>query len=176
MAWWYGCRMELFLLRHGIAVERGDLDYQNDADRPLTAKGRRELRQTAAALRKMKLGFDLILSSPILRARQTAEIIAAELKLVKRLEFSDDLKHGGDVKRMVAELNRRKPAPEKVLLVGHEPDMGELIALFVTGKTDAGFALKKGGLAKLEIVRKLSAGRCAILNWLLTPKLMERMA
>jgi phosphohistidine phosphatase len=168
--------MDLFLLRHGIAVERGDLDYQNDADRPLTAKGRRELHQTSAALRKMKLGFDLILSSPILRARQTAEIVASELKLVKRLQFSDDLVHGGEVKRIVADLNRRKPSPEKVMLVGHEPDMGELISLLVTGKTDAGFALKKGGLAKLEIVRKLSASRCATLNWLLTPKLLERMA
>jgi phosphohistidine phosphatase len=167
---------ELYLLRHGIAAERGDLDYKNDADRPLVAKGRRELRRTAAALRKSKLRFDLVLSSPILRARQTAEIVAAELKLKKRLEFSDALKHGGNAKTLVAELNRRAPAPETVLLVGHEPDMGELISILVTGKTDAGFALKKGGLAKLDIAGKLSAGRCAALVWLLTPKLMARMA
>lgn len=168
--------MELYLLRHGIAVDRGDLDYQNDADRPLTAKGRRELHRTAAALRKMKLRFDMVLSSPILRARQTAEIITAELKLNKRLAFSDSLKHGADVKALVAELNRLKPAPESILLVGHEPDLGELIALFVTGKSDSGFSLKKGGLARLEIGNKLSAGRCAILNWVLTPKLLARMA
>ena len=168
--------MELYLLRHGIAAERGDLDYKNDADRPLIAKGRDELRRTAAAMRKMKLRFDVILSSPILRARQTAEIVAAELKLKKRLEFSDNLKHGSDAKTLVAEINRLKPASESILLVGHEPDMGELISFLATGKTDAGFTLKKGGLAKLEIANKLSAGRCATLLWLLTPKLMARMA
>lgn len=168
--------LELYLLRHGIAVERGDLDYKNDADRPLTAKGIRELRRTAAALRKMKLRFDVVLSSPILRAKQTAEVVAAELKLKKRLAFSDNLKHGADVKTLVNELNRLEPAPENILLVGHEPDMGELISFFVTGEPDAGFALKKGGVAKLEITNRLRAGRCATLVWLLTPKLMATMA
>jgi phosphohistidine phosphatase len=168
--------MELFLLRHGIAVERGDLDYKNDAERPLTAKGRRELRRVAAAMRKMKLSFDLMLSSPLVRAKQTAEIVAMELKLQKLLKFSDTLKHGNNAKTLIGGLNHLKPAPEKILLVGHEPDLGELISLLVSGKPDANFALKKGGLAKLEIVKKLSAGRCATLVWLLTPKLMERMA
>jgi phosphohistidine phosphatase len=175
-AWVYAGGMELFILRHGIAVERGDLDYLNDATRPLTAEGRRQLRQTCAALRKMKLRFDLILSSPLVRARQTAEIVAAELKLKKRLEFSDALKPEGDATALVGELKNHKPQAKTVLLVGHEPDLSALVSLFVTGKTDAGFALKKGGLAKLEIAGPLAAGQCATLAWLLTPKLMKRMA
>ena len=81
--------MKISYLRHGIAVERGTPDFENDSGRQLTAKGKRQLRQTAAAMKKMGLHFDLILSSPFLRARQTAEIVAESLKLKKRLKFSD---------------------------------------------------------------------------------------
>jgi phosphohistidine phosphatase len=166
--------MELFLLRHGPAVERGTPGFENDFARPLTAKGKRQLRQSCAALRMMKLKWDLILASPLVRARQTAEIVAAELKVKKRLCFSHHLQPGGNPKQLVAELNRLKPAPKTILLVGHEPDLSELISLLVTGKTGAGFALKKGGLAKLE-AETLSADKCATLAWLLTPKQMKWM-
>jgi phosphohistidine phosphatase len=166
--------MNLFLLRHGIAVERGDLDFANDDARPLTPKGKRQLRQAAAALRALELRFDAILSSPLVRARQTAEIVAAELKLQKRLAFADELKPGGSAKKLVQKIAALKPPPENILLVGHEPDFSELISLLVTGATGAGFALKKGGLAKLEI-EKLRAGKCATLAWLLTPAQMKLM-
>lgn len=166
--------MNLFLLRHGIAAERGDFDYQNDAGRPLTTKGRRQLRKVAAALRGMKLRFDVIWSSPLVRARQTADIVAAELKLKQRLAFTDALKPGGDAKTLVQKIAALKPAPENLLLVGHEPDLSELISLFVTGNTAADFALKKGGLAKLE-ADQLRAGKCATLVWLLTPVQMKLM-
>jgi phosphohistidine phosphatase len=73
----YFSGMNLFLLRHGIAVERDEFASANDELRPLTPKGQRELRQSVAALRAMELQFDVILSSPLLRARQTAEIVAA---------------------------------------------------------------------------------------------------
>lgn len=166
--------MELFLLRHGLAVERGTPGYENDFARPLTAKGERQLRQGCPALRKMRLKWDLILSSPLLRARQTAEIVANELKLKKRLCFSEHLRPGGDQTQLLAELNRLRPAPETILLVGHEPDLSDLISRLVTGKTGGGFALKKGGLAKLE-AEKLSARQCATLAWQLTPKQMKLM-
>ena len=164
--------MELFLLRHGRAVERGTPGFANDADRPLTPQGRRQLRKIAAAMRQMELSFDAILSSPFLRARQTAEIVAAELKLKKRLAFSDELQPGGNAKKLTQRLAALKPQPETILLVGHEPDLSNLISWLVTGETGAGFALKKGGLAKLEI-KKLRAGKCATLAWLLTPRLLK---
>ena len=69
--------MNLYLLRHGIAAERGAGQSAGDADRPLTTKGRRKLRRAAAAMRTMQLSFDVILSSPLVRARQTAELIAS---------------------------------------------------------------------------------------------------
>ena len=166
--------MNLYFLRHGLAEERGEFDYAHDAARQLTPKGRKQLRTVATALRAMELRFDAILSSPLVRARQTTEIIAAELKLKKRLALADELKPGGSAKKLVQRISGLKPRVENVLLVGHEPDFSELISLFVTGHAGGGFALKKGGLAKLEI-EKLRAGKCALLAWLLTPAQMKLM-
>jgi phosphohistidine phosphatase len=167
--------VNLFILRHGIAVEPGSPGFENDADRPLIPKGVRRLRSVAAALKKMELTFDLILSSPFLRARQTAEIVAGELKLKKRLQISDALAPGGNEKDLLWQLNESQPAPENVLLVGHEPYLSRLISLLISGDEDAAVEMKKGGLCKLEVV-ELHCGQCAKLIWLLTPSQMELMA
>ena len=164
--------MNLFLLRHGRAVERGTAGLATDAARALIPEGRRELRLIARAMLKLDLTFDLILASAFLRAKQTAELVAAELKWKQRLRFADELQPGGDASKLIRKVATLKPVPENVLLVGHEPDLSELISLLVSGKPGAGFALKKGGLAKLE-VEKLGAGKCASLAWLLTPRQMK---
>ena len=166
--------LNLFILRHGIAVEHGAPGFANDDARPLTPKGRRQMHKITAAMRAMKLRFDLILSSPLVRARQTAEIVATDLKLKKRLDFADALKPGGDVKALVKKINKLDSAPKNVVLVGHEPYLSELISRSVTGRPDASVALKKGGLAKLE-AEELHAGKCATLAWLLTPAQMKLM-
>ena len=166
--------MKIHVLRHGIAVNRNDLDVENDSERRLAARGKRQLRQTAAAMKKMGLRFDLVLSSPYLRAKQTAEIVAESLKLKKQLKFSDALVPDGGPKNLIRELNESKPAPENVLLVGHEPYLSRLISLLTTGGMDLAMDFKKGGLCKLEI-EKLSHGRCATLVWLLTPRQMKLM-
>jgi phosphohistidine phosphatase len=167
--------MNLYLLRHGIAVVRDDLDFKRDAERPLTPEGNRQLRQNAAAMRKMGLRFDLILSSPYLRAKQTAEIVAKSLKQQKKLAFSNELTPGGNPRVLIQHLNAAHPKPKAVLLVGHEPYLSRLIGLLTTGETNLGMDLKKGGLCKLE-TEELSHGRCATLAWLLTPKQMRLMA
>ena len=166
--------MQILVLRHGIAVVRDDLDFENDAKRPLTPKGKRQLRQTADAMKKMGLRFDLILSSPHLRAKQTAEIVAESLKLKKRLKISGALAPDGSPQNLIRELNESKPAPESVLLVGHEPYLSCLISRLTTGGLDLAMDFKKGGLCKLE-AGKLSYDRCATLVWLLTPKQMKLM-
>jgi phosphohistidine phosphatase len=167
--------VNLYLLRHGIAVDPGSPGYENDSERPLIPKGERRLREAAAAMKKLGLSFDLILSSPFTRAKQTAEIVAEELKLKKRLEFSDELAPGGSSRALIQKLNGWEPAPENVLLVGHEPGLSRLISLLVSGGTDAAIEMKKGGLCKLE-AGELRHGRCAQLAWLLTPAQMELMA
>jgi phosphohistidine phosphatase len=145
-----------------------------DADRPLIPKGKRQLRQIARAMQNLDLHFNLILSSPFLRARQTAEIVAKSLRLKKRLAFSDELTPGGDSKALIRQLNELKPASEDVLLVGHEPYLSRLISQLISGGSDMGIDFKKGGLCKLE-TDLLRFGRCATLGWLLTPKQMKLM-
>jgi phosphohistidine phosphatase len=167
--------MNLFILRHGIAVEPGTHGYEKDADRPLTPEGERKLLQIAEAMEALDLTFDLILSSPYVRARQTAEIVTEALRVRKRLELSDNLAPGGSPKKLVELLNRLQPRPENVLLVGHEPYLSGLIALLVSGAAILPVVMKKGGLCKLT-TGSLIHGRCATLEWLLTPKQMALMA
>jgi phosphohistidine phosphatase len=166
--------MNLYLLRHGVAVEPDTRGYEKDADRALTQEGERKLWQITEAMEALELSFDLILSGPYLRARQTAEIVAEALKARKRLELSDSLTPGGSTKKLVDLLNRLQPPPDNVLLVGHEPYLSGLISLLVAGDTTSAVVMKKGGLCKLS-TESLKHSRCAALEWLLTPKLMALM-
>ena len=166
--------MTIYILRHGIAVERGTAGYKRDADRPLTPKGERRLWQITEAMERMELSFDLILSSPYLRARQTAEIVAEAFKPEKRLELCDELAADAEPKDAIRFLRALDPAPENVLLVGHEPYLSQLVSLLVAGDTGCGIELKKGGLCKLR-TESLKPGRCATMEWLLTPKQMLAM-
>ena len=166
--------MNLFFLRHGIAAELDTAGLATDAARPLTPKGRRELRHTIRAWQAMELRCEVILSSPLVRARQTAELVAAGLEAEKGLTLAEELKPGGSAQKLVQKIAALTPAPKNILLVGHEPDLSRQISLFVTGDADGGFALKKGGLARLK-TEHLQAGKCATLAWLLTPAQMRVM-
>jgi phosphohistidine phosphatase len=167
--------MNLYILRHGIAVDQGTPGYENDADRPLTREGERKLQRIARAMKALDLDIDLILTSPYVRARQTAECVAELLKLSRKLEFTNTLTPGGDSSQLVELIARRQPPPENVLLVGHEPYLSGLVSLLVAGAEGFAVVLKKGGLCKLS-VDALMHGRCAAISWLLTPKQMSLMA
>ncbi len=180
--------MHLYILRHGIAVEPGTAAYAHDSDRPLTPEGKRKLRKIARALKTMDISFDWILSSPFLRARQTAEIIADVLDSRRRLELTDSLIPSGDPAQLIKHLNQSTPPsdqggrrhaearpPEDVLLVGHEPYLSQLVSLLISGGTQAAILLKKGGLCKLS-AESLAPARCAQLDWLLTPRQLIDLA
>ncbi len=164
--------MKLYILRHGEAAERGDPRYPNDADRPLTPKGTRRTRALARVLRKLNISFDVIFSSPLVRARETAEIVERGLRLNGRLELTEHLAPSGDVEKLVHQLNELRPRPESILLVGHEPDSSSLLSLLCTGGSHLSLTLKKGGLCRMEIA-SLCAGQCASLEWLMPPLLIE---
>lgn len=167
--------MNLFILRHGLAVEPGTNNIAKDSERPLTPKGERKLWKIAEALEEMELRFDWILCSPYVRARQTAEIVAEALRVRQELETTDHLTPDGSFKRLVELINARRPAAEEVLLVGHEPHLSRLISLLLSGRTEVQVLMKKAGLCKLA-VEELEAGQCATLEWLLTPWQMCLMA
>ena len=166
--------MNLYILRHGIAVERGTPGVAKDEDRSLTPKGERRLWRITEAMSALELTFDLILSSPYLRAKQTAEIVAEAFRARKKLELLDSLTPDGDPKTLIEHLNGLQPAAESVLLVGHEPYLSGLISRLVSGNVGLAVELKKGGLCRLT-TESLKYGRCATLEWLLTPKQMELM-
>jgi phosphohistidine phosphatase len=166
--------MNLFLLRHGLAVDRSKPGFKKDADRPLTPKGKQRLWRVAEAMDEMDLEFDAILSSPFLRASQTAEIIAEAFELRKKLALSEHLTPNGNPKLLLEQISLLQPQPKDVLMVGHEPYLSQLIGLLVAGNTNALIDLKKGALCKLEI-ETLRCGRCAMLAWLLSPKQMSLM-
>src|ERR1700751_3425189 len=101
--------MNLYLLRHGLAVDLGEHGINRDADRPLTAKGKAKLGKIATAMQAIDLSFDLILSSPYLRARQTAEIFADSFNARKRVELSEALTPGGSSRKLVELIKRLGP-------------------------------------------------------------------
>ena len=162
--------MEIYILRHGIAVQRGTPGYKKDSERPLTEEGEDKMRQIAKTILAMDLKFDLILSSPYIRAQRTAQIVAAELD--QEVTFTDLLVPSGNPLELVREINDEKP--QRVLLVGHEPDLSQLISILLTGDSETAIELKKAGLCKLTAER-LVFGRCATLNWLLTPKQLRAL-
>jgi phosphohistidine phosphatase len=167
--------MNLYILRHGLAVDAGTDGFEKDAERPLTPKGERKLWRIAQALEELEISFDWILSSPYVRARRTAEIIAEAQNNRKKVELTDHLAPAGSVKKLFELINRREPAPADVLLVGHEPSLSGLISLLLSGSSQVAVVMKKAGLCKL-CIEELEAGHCATLEWLLTPKQLCLMA
>jgi len=165
--------MNIFILRHAVAVEREDWNG-DDAARPLTPEGERQLRKVCAAMKRLAPGFDAVVSSPYERAKRTAEIVAEELNLKKQLKFSDELRPEGDPKKLVREITTSGRPPENLLLVGHEPYLGELVSVLLTGKAKLEIDFKKAGLCRLK-AENLEYDRCATLVWLMGPKQIELM-
>lgn len=165
--------MELYILRHAIAEERSER-WRDDSKRPLTADGKKKMRAAAKGMLAMELEFDFIITSPFVRAKDTAVIVAEVFKSDK-LRISKNLASGGEARLLVEELNSQYHQAEKLLLVGHEPYLSQLISLFTAGDDSLSLELKKGGLAKLT-VGELRHGRCARLDWLLTPRQMRSLA
>jgi len=167
--------MILYVLRHGIAVELGTPGFEKDAMRTLTPEGRRKLRQVTKAMHAMDVVFDRIISSPYLRAMETAELVAASFKNGPKVESSKTLTPAGTPSQVVEMLHRLVPAPGSVLVVGHEPNLSSLVSVLVGGHYNACVVFKKGGLCRL-CIDPLSPRPKASIEWLLTPKQMAAIA
>ena len=160
--------MELYLLRHGIAAAQNTGSYATDADRPLTPEGESQMHQVASGMKALGLSFDLIVSSPYLRAKQTAKIVAEILGIPKTIQFSDHLLPGGSFQRLTRDLSTRLRDYNQVALVGHEPHLSQLISILLTGGPELSIEIKKGGLCKLTVDKFEEDSPCATLNWLMT--------
>ena len=167
--------MNLYILRHAIAVEPGSPAYEDDSQRPLTAKGSARMKQIASGLKHMETEFDLILSSPHIRARQTAEILAKSYHIQDKLILTPALLPEATASQIINEINEKYSQFVNVVLVGHEPALSNLISKLISGDPTLNITLKKGGICRLS-VEQLSYDRCATLDWLLYPSQVARLA
>ena len=157
--------MRIYFLRHGKAMARADWSA-DDGLRPLTADGEKTMVGEAKAVKGLKLGLELIVTSPLVRARRTAEIVAAALGGPTRLVEDARLAHGFNAERL-AELIAEHDVRESVMVVGHEPEFSETVAEMIGGGV---VVFKKGGLARVDVAGpSLADGQ---LVWLMTPALL----
>jgi len=141
----------IYLLRHAEAVPHKDPRYSHDADRPLTEAGAAKMRKAASGMRKLGLHFDRIITSPFVRARETAAIVAEVLEHRDRLVIEEALASGArweKVKKALASGPAKQA--DAVVLVGHEPDLSKMTADIIgAGRTSITF--KKGSLASIAV-------------------------
>jgi phosphohistidine phosphatase len=166
--------MELYLLRHAIAADRQDFAGE-DSERPLTPEGVRKMRRITKGMEAIGLSFDLIFTSPFRRAQDTAAIVASHFSVRRRVRLAAALKPRGSKRALIAELAALNEHANGVVLVGHEPYLSTLAAMLVFGRPMAGLNLKKGGLCRLSM-EQIRYGRCAEMDWLLTPRQLMALA
>ena len=162
--------MNLYLMRHGIAAARDDASVKHDGERPLTAKGVKRMRKGAKGMLRLAIPFYSVLTSPLPRARQTAEIVARILGIEDRFEEISALAPESTVEHLVLGLTRYQ-GRQHLLLVGHEPLLSSFAVYLLGGQRAINLSLefKKGCLCRIE-TENLSTGVPAKLHWLLTPK------
>ncbi len=165
---------ELYIMRHGIAVTRGSAGFNDDSKRPLTPDGKEKLRKATGGLVKIKFDVDWIVTSPLVRAVETAEIVAETLGSKAPIDFCDALRPGGSAEALIAFLAKRA-SHRRVLVVGHEPDLSHMAARLVGGGRNANLTFRKAGccLIAFDEFPPKSPGQ---LVWWLTPKILRKLA
>lgn len=159
--------MDLYLVRHAIAEERDSARWPGDRERPLTREGAKRFERIARRIRRLAPEVDELLSSPLTRAWQTAEILHRVAGWPTPTAFPD-LEPGASPREAIRSLKTYASAGA-IALVGHEPDLGELASRLLAGEGAARLlSMKKGGILRLRVDAALRAGS-AELVWLLTP-------
>ncbi len=161
---------ELYLIRHAIAAERGDA-WPDDDKRPLTEDGIARMRKAARGLARLDVTVDVILTSPLVRARQTAEIVAAALDARPALVVMESLAPGAAYAAFVAELEKHA-RKSRLALVGHEPGLGELASRLIGSRHAIEF--KKGAVCRIDLDQIPPAGP-GHLRWFLTPRMLREI-
>ena len=158
--------MDVYLIRHTHAPKLDECDVAEDEDRPLSQEGESQARQLAKTLQQHGVQLDAVVTTPLLRALRTAEILLEEWKgpapeLIVEKGLSPECKPR-KLGRILKELNR-----ERVAIVGHQPDLG-LWAAWLIGSKKAEIDFAKGGTACIQWEDKLKKGTGALI-WLITP-------
>ena len=167
--------MILYVLRHGRADVRDALKYPDDGERPLTESGSLRLARQVDGLNSIGLRLDVVISSPLVRAVQTAQIVRERLSDPGRFAISESLAPGAHPYEMLDELSGgRWASGGRVMIVGHEPHLSVLVATVVTSSAEPVIRLKKGALCKLRVPCPRQ-GRCGWIEWHLTARQMVKL-
>lgn len=161
---------ELYLIRHGIAEERGEA-WPDDTKRPLTDAGLVRMRRIARGLAQAGVGFDVVLTSPLTRARQTADAVAGVFDPRPPIVVVESLAPGGTYGALLADVEKHARR-RRVALVGHEPDVGEIAARLIGARRPIEF--KKGAVCRIDLESVPPAGPGA-LRWFVAPKMLRRL-
>lgn len=162
--------LELYLVRHAIAAPRGDA-WPDDGKRPLTEEGMTRMRRAARGLASLDDRLDLILSSPLVRARQTADILAGAFTPTPAIATVEALAPGGASAEVIAEIQKHA-RKRRIALVGHEPGLGELAARLMGARHAV--PLKKGAVARIDLDAE-SPAVLGTLRWLLPPRVLRAL-
>lgn len=171
--------LELYLVRHGVAAERGEA-WPDDSKRPLTTDGITRMRRAARGLAAFGVQFDVILTSPLVRTRQTADILAGACTPTPPIVLVEALAPSGSPAAVLAELAKHV-RKERIALVGHEPGIGELAALLLG--TQRPIAFRKGAVARIDVqTARTPASQpqpseimIGTLRWLLPPRVLRAL-
>ena len=154
--------MEVILIRHAKAETRDPNTWSDDDLRPLTAEGRAEQRAAARAMKKMGIKFDFLVTSPLLRATETADIVAGAYRWPEPPQVAQELGHGYAVGAAV-KLLAKFPPDASVALVGHEPDLSHLAGALISASGDVNIAVKKSGVVGIEFSGQAESGKGTLL-------------
>jgi phosphohistidine phosphatase len=166
--------VNIFILRHGEAGTHASLPSK-DSERPLTESGRNEVEKVAESLLGLRIEFDRIATSPLKRAKDTAEIVVKVYDTsAPKLEVWDELRPEGSKTDLITRLSKLKQDSD-IMLVGHEPYLSTLIGEIISGSAVSRIVLKKAGVAKVQI-HSFAPKVNGELRWLLTPRHLKKMS
>lgn len=164
--------MDIIFLRHGVAVDREDWDGA-ESDRPLTEDGTERTKLSCRGLHKVEPRPNILLSSPLVRARQTAEIAKEELALDAKMELTDDLSPEAAPDRLLARLAKFEQ-DSVILCVGHEPHISTTVSVMTARKPVVSFEIKKAGACCVRYSAQPRPGAGTLL-WLIPAKVLRAL-
>jgi phosphohistidine phosphatase len=164
--------MDCVLLRHGIAVERDEWEGL-EADRPLTERGAKRVAQVAGGLNRLGVQPTHVLSSPLIRAIETAKIAHRSLRVRSAVQIVDELLPDAPPDRLLSILHDLQPEA-CVLCIGHEPQLGMAASFMLSGRATTSFPMRKAGACLIELLMPVKPGR-GVLRWWLTPSQLRSM-
>ncbi|MBY0360090.1 MAG: phosphohistidine phosphatase SixA [Candidatus Obscuribacterales bacterium] len=166
--------MRFYLVRHGVAVDRIDGDIKNDFQRPLTPDGRHESELVASGLKKLGVKPDVLITSPLVRARQTCEVFAEVLNYKNEPLICEALAPGGSISD-IYKMAKVYQSANEYMFFGHEPDMMRFAQTLLWSSPELEIPFKKSGVCRIDVA-DIPPTMPGVLKWFITPKIAKLAA